>query len=257
MENKLLKEVRLLRAIVVCVVLLYAGQLFMSFDKRPEKTRFEEIDVERINIIEKDGTLKMALFNAAKMEKGVDQRQGQGESAGMHFYNQEGYECGGLTFRGKKLDGGQHASAGLMFDGYRQDQAVVLEHVEGKDSTGLEVRDGLGILYRPDRSLVREEYDFYKRMREFKGSQRERDSLEDAMADAGKVTTRRLFVGTRRKNEPATGTDMEETGIFIRNRFGRDAIRLYVDRKNKPHLQFYDSTGKVLVYEVDLKAKKR
>jgi hypothetical protein len=44
----------------------------------------------------------------------------------------------------------------------------------------------------------------------------------------------------------------DDAGLFIKNRWGRDAIKLYVDYDNKPHLEVYDPLGKSVVYELKL-----
>ena len=84
-------------------------------------------------------------------------------------------------------------------------------------------------------------------------SHREKDSLRDAMAEQGKITTRRLFVGTKRGVQ--NGALFDETGLFICNKYGKNTIKLYVDNQNKPHLEMFDSTGNKLVYELELKKK--
>jgi hypothetical protein len=253
MENKLVREVKILRRIVAILISLCCIQIIVAFREKNDTTKFEEIDVERINIVEKDGTLKLALFNSSRLKKGLSQRQGEGSVAGMLFYNEEGHECGGLTYRGKKIDGGQQASAGLMFDGYRQDQTVALQHIEYKDSVESSVHDGLTINYRPDRSMVKQEYQFYKFIDSIKETKEEKDSMEDAMASQGKIMTRRLFIGTKRGTQ--NNEIQDETGLYIKNRLGKDAIRLYVDKNNTPHLEMLDSTGKIVVYELDIKKK--
>ena len=68
--------------------------------------------------------------------------------------------------------------------------------------------------------------------------------------DAGKIGTRRLFLGNRRGVE--NGQPYDEAGLFIKNRWGRDAIKLYVDYDNKPHLDVFDPLGKVKTYELKL-----
>jgi hypothetical protein len=254
MENKLVKEVKFLRLVVTLFITLYGFQLLVSFKDKDDKVKFEEIDVERINIVEKDGTLKLALFNSAKLEKGVNQRAGQNEIAGMLFYNEEGHEAGGLVYRGKQRNGVQTASAGLMFDGYRQDQALALQYNEYKDSIKTEVNEGLMLNYRPDRSLVKEEYGFYRFIDTFSGSSEKKEELRVQMASQGKITTRRLFIGNKRGVKE--GKTYDETGLDIRNKLGNTAIRLYVDQYNVPHLEMYDSTGKTKIYELDLKRKR-
>lgn len=57
--------------------------------------KFEEIDVERINVVEKDGKVKMVISNAARQHPGaVDGKlipREQGRAAGMIFFNERGY----------------------------------------------------------------------------------------------------------------------------------------------------------------------
>ncbi|MFL6463068.1 MAG: hypothetical protein ACJ73N_01480 [Bryobacteraceae bacterium] len=38
-------------------------------------------------------------------------------------------------------------------------------------------------------------------------------------------------------------------GRFHQKSMGQDAIKLYVDYNNKPHLEVYDSPGKSVVYD--------
>lgn len=60
MESKLEKEVRTLKAYVVVATLLCAV-LVAAFTMQSRKQKFGEIDVERINVVEKDGQVKMVI----------------------------------------------------------------------------------------------------------------------------------------------------------------------------------------------------
>ena len=96
----------------------------------PAPTRFGTIDVDRINIREPDGTLRMTISDAARspgiIVKGTEYPHPSRQAAGMLFYNDEGTENGGLIFGGQKT-GGKAASYGsLTFDRYQQDQVVQL-----------------------------------------------------------------------------------------------------------------------------------
>lgn len=117
--------------------------LLLSFAR--QRPHFEEIDVERINVVEKDGTLRMTLSNGARMPdpviggKSYPLRSGSKARAGIIFFNEEGNENGGLTFSGTSK--GQ--SEGLTFDQTNQDEAVRLGY-SGRDhvhSAGLEIVD--------------------------------------------------------------------------------------------------------------------
>ncbi|MGD0782336.1 MAG: hypothetical protein ABSA30_05700 [Candidatus Aminicenantales bacterium] len=241
------KSIRVLQIAVILLALMN-GFLFLTLrqiQRRP--ARFAEIDAERINIVEKDGTLKLALFNSARLTRGTDRREAQGRIAGMLFYNEDGYECGGLVYMGKKTATGQDAGSGLTLDQYRQDQTLSLEHNESVDAAGARYDDGLNIIARPDWTLVKDEYAFYKTMDEFKGTGEQKDALLYKNADAGKVAKKRMFIGNRRGVKE--GQAYDETGLFIRNKYGRDAIRVFVDKDNIPHLEFYDRLGQKILYE--------
>jgi hypothetical protein len=95
---------------------------------------------------------------------------------------------------------------------------------------------------------VKEEYTLYAAMDKLSGE--ERDALRLKSLQEGKISTRRLFVGDRRGVKDNTPYD--DAGIFIKNRWGRDSIKLYVDYDNKPHLEVYDQLGKSVVYELKL-----
>jgi len=97
------------------------------------KKKIKEIDVERINIVEKDGRLRMVISNSERYPAPMLQGKVIGKrqvkwGGGIIFYNDEQDECGGLGFGG----GRQGAGAGLFFDQYKQDQIVGLFYNEGE-----------------------------------------------------------------------------------------------------------------------------
>src|SRR6202451_2201192 len=106
-------------------------------------TEFAEIDVQRINIREPDGTLRMTISNAATAPglifKGKEHPFPNRQAAGILFFNDEGSENGGLLFGGAKK--GQNVSSGghLSFDQYEQDQVIALDQTEdhGRRRAGL------------------------------------------------------------------------------------------------------------------------
>src|SRR6202034_1617208 len=106
-------------------------------------TEFAEIDVQRINIREPDGTLRMTISNAATAPglifKGTEHPFPNRQAAGILFFNDEGSENGGLLFGGAEK--GQNVSSGghLSFDQYEQDQVISLDQTEehGRRRAGL------------------------------------------------------------------------------------------------------------------------
>src|SRR5499426_1131049 len=98
--SRLEKEVRILKVYAVVMTLLFGALALSAFRQADQKTKFTEIDVERINIVEKDGKLKMVISNSERQHPGVIEGRTLSRSrpAGMLFFNDKGDECGGLSF---------------------------------------------------------------------------------------------------------------------------------------------------------------
>src|SRR3712207_5577511 len=109
METRLEKEVRFLKIYAVVATLFCAVFLLSAFAFQNKKQRFEVIDVERINVVEKDGRLRMVISNRERQTPvvvdGKTFPQEGGRSAGMIFFNEKGDEVGGLIFRGNTGEG--------------------------------------------------------------------------------------------------------------------------------------------------------
>ncbi len=107
-------------------------------------------EAERVDIVETDGTLRLVISNSARAPDpvcdGQTFKRDGGNPAGLIFYNDEGDECGGLVFGGKRVDDGYAAGASLLFDQFKQDQVVGLSHgdANGRRKAGVWVWD------RPD-----------------------------------------------------------------------------------------------------------
>jgi hypothetical protein len=248
METKILHRVRLLQICVLLSIVLNMFFLFNFFLPIIPQQRFKVINAERINIREKNGILKAALSNSAGFNEGQRADQGAVRLSGLMFYNEEGQETGGLVYLGKAIHGGQDADVSLTMDQYNQDQNVYLHHVEHKDSLGSSIEDGLTINSRPDWKGIKEEYSIYNEMNKL--SPNDREELKLKSLQAGKISTRRAFYGVRRgvtNQEP-----YDDAGLFLKNKWGRDAIKIYVDKDNKPHFEIYDSYGKSILYEIKI-----
>lgn len=125
---------------LVCLVL---GVLVIQISN---PKRFEEIDVERINIVEKDGKLRMVLSNQVRQHPGqldgivFDERKGN-RPPGLVFFTEKGDEVGGLVFDGST---GKHHGGSLTFDRFRGDQTTQFTHHEdpaGKYFAGVKMSD--------------------------------------------------------------------------------------------------------------------
>jgi hypothetical protein len=115
---------------------------------QPRNPVMDEITVQRINIVEPDGTPRMIISNHARLpgvlvhgkEQPLDRPQ-----AGMIFLNDEGSEIGGLIFGGRKDKDGQVRDSGgsLSFDRYEANQVVQLLGVDDAEDrlAGLMISD--------------------------------------------------------------------------------------------------------------------
>jgi hypothetical protein len=147
MESKLEKEVRFLKAYAIVATLVCAVLILSAFTLQNRKQKFPEIDVERINIVERDGKLKMVMSNNERLPDptiGGETFKRQGiRMHGVIFYNELGDESGGFVYGSEEKDGKYAAGALLTFDQYKHDQILGLMYNErdGRRETGFNVID--------------------------------------------------------------------------------------------------------------------
>jgi len=148
MDTTSRKELRLLRAYALAATVLLTVFVLAAFSRFGQKARFEEIDVERINVVEKDGTLRLVISNKARapdaVVRGKSYHRNGGNQAGLIFFNDEGNEDGGLVFGGHRdRDGSFRAEAGLLFDQFDQDQiaGITYDDENGRRRVGFQVWD--------------------------------------------------------------------------------------------------------------------
>ena len=138
---------RILVAYCVLSTAALAAVLLMGA-VRPGRT-FDEITVQRINLAEPDGTLRMVISDKARLPgviiKGKELPKLDRPQAGMLFYNDEGSENGGLIFGGRKNEKGEVVDAGgsLSFDKYGASEVVQLAGVDDDANrfAGLSISD--------------------------------------------------------------------------------------------------------------------
>jgi hypothetical protein len=129
----------------------FAAIVLSGFAAGDKKIKFDQIEVQRINIVEPDGTLRMVVSNKAMLPgvivRGKEEHQEDRPYAGMLFYNNEGSENGGLVFGGHKNAKGEIVDSGgsLSFDKYDASQVVQLAGVEDHENhfAGLAVSDSM------------------------------------------------------------------------------------------------------------------
>jgi len=195
----------------------------------------DEITVQRLNIVDADGTLRMVLAGKDRMHPGVmdgvtiDRPR---PVAGMLFFNDEGDEVGGLTYTGTVAGGRGRANAGLMFDKLKQDQTIGFSYSEnnGRRSAGFEVWDRSDTVRLSE--LIKKLNDANARP-----AGAERDAAVAAIRATAPPGPRRVFVG-KTQDKAAT--------IVLSDAQGKPRLRLAVDADGNPRLEFLDETGKVI-----------
>ncbi|QJB41693.1 hypothetical protein HF324_29145 [Chitinophaga oryzae] len=231
--EKLQREVRLLKAYSLILTTVLVAFFFMAFRTDFGKQRFQEIDVERINVVEKDGTLKMVIANGERQHPGMAEGKElapRKRQPGLIFFNSAGDECGGLVYDADKKDG-----AGMVYsvDQYRNDQIMQLQYMQ--DLEGSKARTyGLKIWDRPDDFTLTRQNQVHDSLTALKDEKVYNEVMKQLVSE-GKYGTERLFVGRTWK---------DEVGLFIRDSKGKVRIKIYVDKQNQTKIETFDEQGK-------------
>jgi hypothetical protein len=212
---------------------------------QPQKQRFDEIDVQRINVIEPDGTLRVVLTNHAKMPdivyKGKEYKgtrggaPGPGKYAGLLFYNSDGTEDGGLMYGSAKTPDGQRAGAMLTMDQFEQNESLTLSYgeVNGQRASGLSVND------QPSQSIgmVLDSTEALRSLPESPEKARRTKAIIDAARAQGVLGGAQRFFAGRNTNK--------ESIVDLRDGDGKTRLRMLVDSAGMARIQFLDPNGKV------------
>ena len=208
---------------------------YVAIDKQ-QPTTFEEISVERINIVEKNGLNRMVLANSDRAP-GVDKYgkevfRSKAARPGMIFYNDEGTENGGFIFKGKKENGKVNHGLHMSFDRYNQDQTMMMQHIEQADY----MITGLTIMDRPSKDMNFElTKAFYQAQSE--GNKEKAAQLEQQFLEENKDVARRAFYGTLNGNAQLQLSDAK----------GNKRIQLVVTKNGDAKLEFLDEKGHVIM----------
>lgn len=187
-------------------------------------TEFEELSVERLNIVDRNGVLRMAISGKDRFPNPIiDGREfvTNRRCAGFIFFNDDGDECGGLTF------GNKHAE--ILFDQYHQDQIVGIVYSErdGKRRYGLTVWD------RPD-THIRELVAGLEKVRAMPEGP-ERTNAEKELR-ARFPSPLRLFAGRQPDGSVA---------VVMFDGKGNERVKVSVGADDVPRLQVLGENGEV------------
>jgi hypothetical protein len=215
-----------------------AGVMMLAaVQAQPSRQRFTEIEVERINIREPDGTLKLVISNSARQTEvttgGVTLPIERTRPAGMIYFNDFGDEIGGLIFGGDRTAGG----ASLTFDQAGQDQVLQLLNEEMIDESGQLLRQtGMIFSDRPTDHTLLDQVRMQNEARAIEDPV-ERERALAKLREDGVYGRGRMFVGR---------TAAGQARINLRDGQGGVRLRFSVEEDGAATIEFLDAAGKVV-----------
>jgi hypothetical protein len=234
MRQSLRRQFLFLRAYAIATSLVVVVFSVAAFRQASKPQNLGEITVERLNVVDANGTLRLVIANKDRMHPGVMDGKTIDRPrpvAGLIFFNDEGDEVGGLTYTGQERDGVRRADAGLMFDQLKQDQTIGFSYTEsgGRRTAGFQVWD------RADTHLsdLIEQLNAANRIQD----RAARDAAVAKVRAAAPPGPRRVFVG---KNADGAST------VSLADAAGKPRLRLTVDAAGDPRIEFLDETGTVV-----------
>ena len=232
MKLTLRRQLRILQSYAAVSFALAAFFSATAFTRQNSTQRIDELTVQRLNVVDANGTLRFVLSNKDRMHPGVMDGVTINRPrpvAGMLFFNDEGDEVGGLTYSGTD-DNGRRANAGIMFDQLKQDQTIGISYAEnnGQRSAGLQVWD------RSEQPLS----DLIRALNAANALPEgaERDAAIKAARAKAPPGPRRLFVGK--------STDKSST-VSLADATGTPRLILKVDADGAAAIEFLDADGKI------------
>lgn len=228
--QRLEREVRWHRRIGAVAVILACGLLLTAFQEPAGQQRFTHLAAERLDIVEPDGELALVLANTDRLPDpliGGRTVETERTGPGMIFFDGKGWEVGGLTYGTRQTDDGYRASGHLSFDQFHNDQVVYLNYRDDGTSKAA----GLYVVDRAREPTIDELLEAMQEMEE--ASPEERRAMQRGLEG---IAAQRVFVGSA-----------DETAMVrLRDRGGRDRIRLFVDAEGTARLEFLDEEGNVV-----------
>lgn len=241
--GELQRQLAQLRMVLVVSSLVWFATLVWLAVRQPPIPPV--LAVERLEIVEADGTPALVMANSQRpaaatidgqviMEGQDDERRGV---PSIIFFDGKGDEVGGMLFGVRGTPDRYGAIRFLSLDAYKQDQTVVLSHVQdpGGSTSGLTISD------RPSHSLL----DALAQLGLEPGASRERLSAAiDAIPEEDRAARRReLFGVTRAFFGTARG---KESKLELKDGEGRVRIVIQVPDSGAPSIEILNEEGRVV-----------
>lgn len=237
---KLNNEIKLLRVMAFSSLALSTALLTMGM-KSENHGRFDTLTVERINVVEADGTVRMLLTNTARFpttEKvnGTVLNEERKKRSGMLFFNEEGTEAGGFIFDGSKNKRGHSAGMSLTFDKYDGDQVMQLLTVDEKRGDKRIIRSGLSFNDRPEFETQDRTREIMRELAQINDQAERQKKIAEYEAQGLIGGAPRILLGK---------TSSQNNGLFLFAKDGSPRAMFYVDEQDQVQLQFMNAKGEV------------
>lgn len=226
------KSLRVLRVWVGGLTLLVLA-LLLALGYLLHQQQGRELTVERINIVEPDGQLKLVLSGNQRQHPGMVAGKPlpmRERGAGLTFFNEAGDECGGLLYNGNERE----ASMVYSVDQFRNDQLMQLQYSQQAEAGQMVRSYGLKLWDRNDDFPLARELTYLDSLQALRDTAAYRRGLAQLVA-SNQLGVERLFLGKATSGE---------TGLFLRDSKGRVRLKLYIDAHDQPLMQLLDATGK-------------
>jgi hypothetical protein len=205
--------------------------------------QFKTINVERINIVEPDGTVRMVITNANDFPTGseaVNDRvvnKTRKKRSGMLFFNEDGIESGGLIYDGQKDDNGHSSGLSLTYDQYDGDQVMQLLTTDAAKGDKRSVSSVLVFNDRPEKETQLKTAQIMDELESINDSA-ERRKKYIAYREQGYLGgAPRVMLGKTRS---------ENNGLFLFAKDGSPRAMFYVDNNDEVKFDIYNAKGEVV-----------
>lgn len=233
--SSLRREIRAMRYTAIGVTLFAGVALLGAATEAARNATFDTITVHRINVVDREGKMAMAITDHDDMPPPIINGKAYGRNGGANdngiiFYNQRGDEQGGLTWDGQRHPDGTFDSGNeISFDTVNTDQLIHLEdgNVNGKTYSAV-----IG-WNEPDYNAPGYT-DLIEQAQSLKTK---------AQAQAFKAAHPDFFSKVRF----VLGYDRDNTSqVMLADSQGKPRIKMYVTADGSAKLQFLDASGNVV-----------
>ncbi|MDO6598173.1 hypothetical protein Q4512_14715 [Oceanihabitans sp. 2_MG-2023] len=213
--------------------------------KKNGNQKFSEIDVERINIVEANGTVKMIITNVDRFPNGSDKinarptNEERKKRSGMLFYNEDGIECGGFIYDGQKNENGHSSGLSLTYDQYDGDQVMQLLTKDYQKGDKRFVSSSLVFNDRPSKESQLKTAEIIKELQELRKIDPKTMKIKQKEYEENELIggVPRVLLGKTRS---------QNNGLFLFDDKGLPKAMFYIDKENKAKLEFYDEQGNTI-----------